>query len=500
MSKKILIAGLFHETHTFLAARTTLADFEKNIVCRGDEIISENRGNASPMDGFLEVAEGEGWNLIPSIQMAARPSGTVTDEVISVFSDRYFADLATHAAEIDAVFLILHGAMVSEGVDDVEGAILSRTTQILRDNGVDIPVVGVLDLHGNISTEMVENSTALVAYRENPHSDARDTAVRAARLLADIFKTPDPKVSQVFRATPYVLPPVGVGSAADPMKSVLARARQIERENSEILCINVMAGYAYADIPMCGFSLNCSTRGTPEKASGFLDELVDILEAKLDDAYPHESKLDDALAQADALPPGEGPVLLIEPADNIGGGTPGDATGILGPLLVTGRTGIVAAINDPESAQACYAAGIGAEVSLKIGAKTDGLHGQPVPFTGHVRHLSDGRFELENPKSHLASMGGSTIRMGTTAVVENEQAIIVLTSNKTAPMDLGHLHSQSVYPKEATYVIVKAAVSHKDAYDPIARASIYVDSEGLCTSNLKRLPYKKLTGKQIALN
>ena len=63
------------------------------------------------------------------------------------------------------------------------------------------------------------------------------------------------------------------------------------------------------------------------------------------------------------------------------------------------------------------------------------------------------------------------------------------------PMDLGQLHSQGIRPEDATYVIVKAAVSHRDAYGPIARASFNVDSAGLCTSNLTRLPYRKLKGK-----
>ena len=65
------------------------------------------------------------------------------------------------------------------------------------------------------------------------------------------------------------------------------------------------------------------------------------------------------------------------------------------------------------------------------------------------------------------------------------------------PMDLGQLHSQGVRPEDATYVIVKAAVSHRDAYDPIVRASFYVDSAGLCTSNLKRLPYRKMSGNDF---
>lgn len=497
MPKTIFVGGLYHETHSFLSQKTTLDDFKNTVFHVGQDVVEGNLGNSSPMDGFLATAQEKNWNLIPSIHMGAGPGGMVTDEVIEVFETRLLADLSRVATNIDAVYLVLHGAMVSESRDDVEGAILIAVKQLLVSRGVDVPIVAVLDLHGNVSQEMADNSSAMVAYRENPHSDARETAVRAAHILDQLLD--DPKVSQAFLATPYVLPPTGVGSAADPMKSVLARAREIERQDTDILNINVMAGYAYADIPMCGFSLACVTRGALSKAETYLEELKAVLEANLEKGYPHEDTLEVALEKADDLPPGEGPILLIEPADNIGGGTPGDATGILGPLLDLGRKGVVAAIKDPESVLACQQAGLGNLVNLMIGAKTDAHHGKPVPFIGTVRHLSDGKFTLENKKSHMASMGGENINMGPSAVIENDQAIILLTSIKTAPMDLGHLHSQGVQPEDATYVIIKAAVSHKDAYDPIARASFYVDSEGLCTSNLKRLPYKKLRGKQLSV-
>jgi len=223
-----------------------------------------------------------------------------------------------------------------------------------------------------------------------------------------------------------------------------------------------------------------------------------VLEEHLAEGYPHEEPLAQVLERVDALPPGPGPVLLVEAADNIGGGAPGDATDILGPLLATGRSGIVAALADPEAARACHAAGLGATVTLDVGAKTDAHHGRPVTVTGVVKHLSDGRFELENKQSHLASMQGTRIDMGPSAVLDTGQALILLTSRKTAPMDLGHLHSQGVRPEDAAYVIVKAAVSHRAAYDPIARASFNVDSAGLCTSNLTRLPYTRLSGKIIA--
>jgi microcystin degradation protein MlrC len=260
-----------------------------------------------------------------------------------------------------------------------------------------------------------------------------------------------------------------------------------------------MAGYAYADVPHCGFSLSASTRGDPGRASAYLRELVEVLETHIAKGYPRDAALDDVLAEIDTLPPGRGPVLLVEPADNIGGGTPGDATDLLAQLLATGRTGIVAALADPEAVALCSAAGLGTTVSLTIGGKTDEHHGAPIAFTGRVINLTDGNFELELKTSHLASMLGTHAQMGPCAVIRNAQATILLSSRKMPPMDLGQLHSQGIRPEDATYVVVKAAVSHRDAYGPIARASFNVDSAGLCTSNLPRLPYRKLKGKIIAL-
>lgn len=496
LTKSVLLGGLFHETHTFLKQRTRIADFEDSALHIGQDVIDKNLGNSSPTDGFLGYARERGWHVIPTVHMAAMPGGMVERAAVSLFRLHFFPVLEARLAELDGIFLILHGAMVSEGSDDPEGDLLREISEYLQMRGVDIPVVGVLDLHANVSQAMIDNSSALVAYRENPHNDARDTAVRAARLFGALLD--DPRVAQVHLPTPYVLPPTGVGSADDPMKAVLAAARAIEARDPEILNINVMAGYAYADVPDCGFSLSAATRGDPQRAAAYLEELKQVLIANIAKGYPQEATLDEVLKKVDALPPGKGPVLLVEPADNIGGGTPGDATDVLGPLLATGRRGIVAAIADPESVAACVAAGLGATVSLHIGGKTDEHHGAPVPFTGRVRNLTDGEFELENKKSHLASMLGSHADMGPCAVVENEQAVILLSSRKMPPMDLGQMHSQGIRPEDASYAIIKAAVSHRDAYNPIARASFNVDSAGLCTSNLGRLPYRKLAGKIIA--
>ena len=499
MSKTILFGGLYHETHTFLAQQTGLAEFEDGGTHIGAAAIERNRGNGSPSAGFIDYADRAGWTVIPTIQMAAQPAGRVTDAVADLFFEHFLAGLDRHIGEIDGIYLVLHGAMVSESSDDVEGLVVTAIRDRLMAAGrPDLPIAAVLDLHGNISQALVEQATVLRAYRENPHTDAYDAAVATAELL-DIALS-EPGLKQAHRATRYVLAPTGVGSANEPMKSVLAAARAIEGSDPDILTINVMAGYAYSDIPDCGFSLSILTRGSLEDANRHLDDLEAILESNVAAGYPREDDLDTALARADALPAGNGPILLIEPADNIGGGTPGDATGLLGPLLATGRTGILAAIADREAVARCFAAGLNQEITLQIGGKTDQHHGAPITFTGTVQHLSEGVFVLENPKSHMASMGGTTVRMGRCAVLVNEQAHILLSERKTAPMDLGQYHSQGLRPEDATFVVIKAAVSHRAAYDPITRASFYIDSPGLCTSDLRRLPYTKLGNKVISLD
>lgn len=497
MAKRVLFGGLFHETHTFLKQKTGLADFEAVALFVGKDAIDKNVGNGSPSAGFLTVAQQQGWDVVPTIQMAAMPGGMVKDEAVEYFRNHFFPVLEREAAELDGVFLVLHGAMVSESSDDPEGEVLAGIQTVLAARKVSIPVVCVLDLHGNISQATIDNSSAAVAYRENPHRDAHDTAVRAARIVADLMEDPD--VRQVHLATRYILPPTGVGSADDPMRAVLAAAREIEARDNDILNINVMAGYSYADVPDCGFSLSAATRGSRETALGYLRDLAAVLELHVAKGYPRDAALAEVLRAVDALPPGKGPVLLVEPADNIGGGTPGDATDLLGPLIATGRSGIMAAIADPEAVRQCEAAGRGASVTLSIGGKTDEHHGAPIPFTGRVINLTDGNFELELKTSHLASMLGTHAQMGPCAVVQNEQATILLSTRKMPPMDLGQMHSQGIRPEDAQFVVVKAAVSHRDAYGPIARASFNVDSAGLCTSNLSRLPYRKIGGKTIAL-
>lgn len=489
MSKTVLFGGIFHETHTFLAESTNLKDFQDMHYSAGPDIISLNRHNGSCASGYLEYAEQQKWKTVPSILMQAMPGGTVEQEVYDDFLKTFLSDLKEHASELDGIYLVLHGAMVSKEIQDVEGSFIQTIDQTCKELGVSIPITGVLDLHCNFTQKMSDHGTCLVSYRKNPHTDAREAAIRAVTFLDELMQSPI-DVHNYYRHPALVFPAKGTGTDANPMKAVLAKAVEIEKAHPQIININVFGGYSYADIKDAGFSVHCTTNQKFDQAIDLLNELCDIAKQYKDDGVPLDPPIENVIPLLEEQ--NGGPVLVIEPSDNIGGGTPGDGTGTLEALLTAGKKGIVAIINDPESVLQCYQKGLGETIDLMVGAKTDAYHGKPLPITGKITNLSDGSFRLEDPKSHLASMIGLQAEMGKCATIENQQVTILLTSLKMPPMDLGQLRSQKISPENAKFIVIKAAVSHKQTYDPIASQSFYVDTPGLGSSNLKSLPYRNI--------
>lgn len=485
--KRVLLAGLFHETHTFLDQVTGLASFQRLL---GHELFSA-RGDSSPLAGVLQVADECGWDVTPIIDMRATPSGIVADAVIDCFWSEFERVAAPRLAtgSVDGIFLVLHGAMVSESLDDVEGELIERIRKM--PGSLNVPVCGVLDLHGNISQRTIELSQGLVAYCCNPHTDAKEAAVQGAKLLNRIFESGQMPVS-LWAQPGIIWPPTGVATNDDPMRSLEAMARNIEANDPEISCVNVMAGFSFADTPDTGVSFAITTFGERGIAVQHLKRLVEWAIAHRGQGNVVPPSLGSILPRVlEHVSNGETPVILVEPSDNIGGGSPGDTTDILKALLRLDVADSVAVINDPASVSQAEALGIGGTGSFRIGGKSRDSFCQPIEANATVISLSNGSFKLEDPQSHLASMCGSHINMGPCAVLSIGGVRVLLTTNKTPPFDLGQLRSQGIEPSKCSVIGVKAAVAHRRAYDPITRATYTVATAGPCSSDLNAFPFRK---------
>lgn len=478
MNPKVLFAGLFHETNTFLDRPTTLADFS---VTRDAEFLS-HKGDSSPLGGALEFAAKRRWEIVPSIDYRALPGGTVADEVVEAFWD----DLRSRwQSDIDAIFFVLHGAMVSDSHRDVEGEILRRTRNLRGALG--LPLFGVYDLHGNFTDAMVSHSTALFAYRKNPTTDARETAIRATRSLDKALNSGRLPRTVHFH-TGLIWPPGLTGTSEDPMLKLGANARQMEASTPALQAINIAPGFAFADTPHTGLSFQAITGGDHLRATKLLRVLEKIArelhtECDLDELSPEDAL--DAIAD-----PCDGLTVLLEPSDNIGAGAPGDATDCLSLLIQAQAEEAAVAINDPIAVAGLEKIKPGESVTLEIGGRNCDSVSGPLSLKVELVSKSDGRFELEDDKSHLASMFGDTFDMGPSAVVKTGGILILLTSHRTPPFDLAQWRSQGIDPAKLKFIVVKASVAHRRAYAPITARTLVVDTPGPTSNDLSGYEYQ----------
>ncbi|MBV8916000.1 MAG: M81 family metallopeptidase [Acetobacteraceae bacterium] len=478
----VLLASLFHETHCFVDDRTGLDQFR---VRRGDEIMAR-AGDGSGVDGFLEVATDEGWAVIPAADYAATPSGPVEHSVFEAFWEEVEAALLPAITQgLDGIFLGLHGAMVTTEEPDIEGELLRRIRSTAGAEA--LPVFGAFDLHANLTPAMCALADGLVCYRECPHIDARETSVRAARLLAQALRE-GRRPHMRYRQVPLILAPTGTATADLPMRALEAAAREAETDPA-LLAVNVVAGFAFADQHDAGVAF-CAVSDNSTVADAALDRLAAIAWAHRDEGAPSEWDPDEVLQTH--IPGGAGPTILVEPADNIGGGAPGDCTDVLRALLRHRAEDAGVILADPAAVAAFDGAAPGTTKRLPLGGRGSRLDPGPVELEVTLLRTTDGHFTLEDRQSHMVAAGGVHVDMGPCALVRHHGITILLTTRKTAPNDLGQWRSQGVNPEQLRWIGVKAAVAHRRAYDKIQGASFTLRTRGPCSSDLHALPYRRL--------
>ena len=288
----IAIGGILHETHTFMEQPTALVDFEAGSLYRGDKLLAEMGGTRSGIGGMIDAAAEEGWQLLPTLYATAMPAGTVTGE----FYRSLLAELLQRlrgALRLDGVLLALHGAMVAEGELDVEADIISQARAIV---GTATPIVALLDMHGNISPRLVELADVLLAYDTNPHIDGYARGTEAVEIMARLLGR-DIRPAAAYERPALLLPPQATGTDDMPLSPVHERAAEMEAEDG-VICIAVMAGFAYADTPFTGASIIVTADDQPELARAYARELSNMLYTKRKTALPHFLAPDEAVAKA----------------------------------------------------------------------------------------------------------------------------------------------------------------------------------------------------------
>jgi microcystin degradation protein MlrC len=481
---RIAVGGFQHETNTFAPAKAELRDFLEGggwpALQRGPTLPDGVLGTHLPISGAIGALRSQGHEIVPLVWAAATPSAHVTEEAFEQIVGLLLQELAA-ALPVDGVYLDLHGAMVAEHLDDGEGEVLRRVRALV---GPRVAVAASLDLHANVTPEMVALADLLVAYRTYPHVDMAETGARAAAGLAALLGRGD-RPAKSFRQLPFLIPLTWQCTLMEPAASIF---REIAAGDApEAPLVSFTPGFPAADIHHCGPSI-FAYGGEASAAQAATDRLLHRVAAAEADFAGRLYAPDDGVREALRLASGAArPVVLADTQDNPGAGGTSDTVGLLEALVRHDAPAVLAILTDPECAAIAHAAGAGAEVALALGGKS-GAPGQ-APFRGRftVERLADGNFTGTGPM-----WGGVRCRLGPMALLRTGAVRVILASKKLQAADQAIFRHLGVEPAAEQILALKSSVHFRADFQPIAEAILVVAAPGPMLADPAELPFRRL--------
>jgi microcystin degradation protein MlrC len=478
---RIGVGKISQEGNSFAALETSLGDFESyGGLLVGHEILDQPE-RRDEVTGFVKAIEsgGEDFEVIPLISTEALPSGSVTVDAVRSL-DETLRGVLREAGELDGILFSLHGAMASAAIPDLDGHYLEI---IRREKGEDIPMVCTLDCHANVTQQMADLATALVAYRTHPHIDLVETGMRAGEILLRTLQG-ELRPTMAWQKVPLVFPPPDDGTHSGPLKELFDTFVSWDDLDGVIAC-SLCACQCWLDIPELGLAAIAVTDDDYPLARRLVRQLaVQAWDAR-ERLLPEKMLSPEAAVRAAAAAPGT-PIVITDSADVIGGGAPGDTTELLKALLeyrdrVDGL--ILADLPDPEAVQRIIAAPSGATVTLDVGGKRDARFSQPLRVTGRVLSVTDGVIE------DVGRFGNEpTIDVGHIACLAIDNIRLVLHERPIMGPQPSLFRKVGIDPYQAKIVVLKTGIGFKVTY-AVAKAVFRADCPGATSYNLSNYEY-----------
>ena len=479
---RVVIAMMKHETNTFSPVPTPLGRFAKGSGApyRGKDAYEAYKGTGTGMGAYIDLAEQAGAEIVIPMAASAAPSSPVED---APYEEMSSAIVEAVAGGCDAVLLDLHGAMVTQSLEDGEGTLLAR----LRKVAPDVPIAVALDMHTNMYPEIVDNATIVAGYQTYPHIDNYETGVRAARPLFAMVRG-EARPTMAWGNRPMLPHVMRQGTDDFPNREIQARCKEMEEQGA--LVASFFTGFPHADIRLAGSSAVVVTDGDAALARRFTDELLEMAWREREAFVYKVEPLAESMARAKQMR--DGPVVLLDHYDNAASGGTMDTMTVLGAILREGLENVAAfAVHDPDAVRRMIAAGVGARVTLPLGGKLDmpsiGLKGQPLEVTGTVRVITDGQYRNRGPASK-----GVLMDMGPTAVLDTGKVEIVVISRHQEPNDLNCFYSVGIDPLAKRYLMLKSRIHYRAGFKAIAKQVVECAGTGVCTSDYGQLTFRNV--------
>jgi microcystin degradation protein MlrC len=347
--------------------------------------------------------------------------------------------------------------MVADGYDDCEGDILARVRALV---GPTVPVGAELDPHSHVTPLMVESATALVCYKEFPHTDYAERATDLFRLVADAAAGRTRPHSTLWDCRM-------IGSyftTIQPMKGFVDHVKGLEHRDG-VLSISPVHGFPYGDVPGNGTKMLVITDDRPDRGAALARDLGIRWIALRGRTHPEMLAVAEAVERSRRV--AGRPVVLADVADNPGGGFAGDSTVVLRSLLDLGVTDAAfATIWDPVAVSFARAAGPGARLAMRIGGKSGVLAGAPLDLDVEVTAVTDDLYQ------RYAGVGSS---LGPAAALKTPGGLtIIVASRRHQVRSPDVFRGLGIDPMTTKLLAVKSTNHFRAEFEKIAAEILYV--------------------------
>ncbi len=485
---RVAIIGVWLESNRF-APVAKASDFEDFYVLEGEEILSaarmENPFMLGEASAFIRTMDATGpWQPVPILLAACHPLGAIDGRLMDDYLARIREGLKA-AGPLDAVYVSNHGAMIATDRDDPDGEVIALAREIA---GPKARVVVTLDLHGNISERMVEQSDLIVGYRTNPHVDYIERGEEAALALRLMLAgLADPKTA--FIRLPLTPASVNLLTASGPYGEMIDLGTRRRAEFAgDILNVSIFGGFVFSDSTKNGVAIIVTARRDVAHARSLAKEIAGLGWSNRARFRKTLTPLSAAVAMAQDR--NRAPVIFSDSGDNPGGGGTGRTTELLSALVWSGAEDVlIGSFFDPPLAKMAHAAGVGGRIRATFNSHSGLPCDAPFEADAEVVGLHHGTFV-----GRLGHAQGRTLRLGPSAALRIGGVTAVVISDRSQTSDPMFFEIFGLDIGKAHTVAVKSRGHFRSGFLPWFPPELVfeVDTQGLTSPVLERLQFSHL--------
>ncbi|WDR06959.1 M81 family metallopeptidase [Devosia rhodophyticola] len=429
---------------------------------------------------LARIAEDPDVEARPLYWATALPGGVMTIDAYDKVKSKTL-ELLARETDIDGILVANHGALEVEGLEgDADSDFVSAIRALV---GPECPIGVALDLHGDMTPELLDAGTVFSVLRTAPHRDDKTTGYRAADQLIRVIRNGlAPK--KVAVSLPILVPGETAVTALAPADRLYGDLPSFDAVPG-MMEANILLGFAWNDRPwtkVTAFAISENDASLAKEQALKLAEQI----WKVHDQFVLRMETAEVVEGLKrAINAAEGTVFVSDSGDNTTAGAAGDLTTVLQTVLdhIPNEDVVVVGITAPRLVERLRDAGEGAKVEIVLGDEHVSRPKQLRSVTAEIIDCGEW-LELGGFQPYRSREAAWVkVKIGSTIATFHKQPIGITTPE--------HFIAMGINPTAHKAYVVKLGYLHPRLED-IADRHILLLSDGTSHLDMTRLEWQHL--------